>query len=83
GGVGEEVRILAAELVFTFPRKLWTSSEVPSNFNDWNAALLQPLDLSVYNFHGLLTKWSLSSIWISSNGITSDSSDKYFFRLDM
>nr|GEU46244.1 reverse transcriptase domain-containing protein [Tanacetum cinerariifolium] len=45
-GVGEEVWIFTTKLVFTLPRKLWTSSRVPSNLDDWDAALLQPLDLS-------------------------------------
>ncbi|GJS63516.1 putative CCCH-type zinc finger family protein, partial [Tanacetum coccineum] len=46
-------KILAVELIFAFPRKLWTSPIVPSNLKNWDAALLQPLDLLVYNFHGL------------------------------
>ncbi|GJZ93950.1 retrovirus-related pol polyprotein from transposon TNT 1-94 [Tanacetum coccineum] len=52
-GVDEEVRILAAELIFTFPRELWTSSRVPSNLDNRDVALLQPLELSVHDFHGL------------------------------
>ncbi|GJS51064.1 hypothetical protein Tco_0624426 [Tanacetum coccineum] len=58
-GVDEEVQILAAELIFLFPRELWTSFRVLSNFDNGNAALLQPLDLSVHDFHGLFHKVKL------------------------
>ncbi|GJV88563.1 hypothetical protein Tco_1532501 [Tanacetum coccineum] len=40
-GVAEEVRILVSNLVFTFLRELWTSSRVPSNFDDRHTALLE------------------------------------------
>ncbi|GKB32711.1 hypothetical protein Tco_0872112 [Tanacetum coccineum] len=68
-GFCEEVRILLPELIFTFPCELRTSPEVPSNFDDWDAALLQPLDFTIHNFYCSSTKWSLSSMCISSNGI--------------
>ncbi|GJZ53836.1 hypothetical protein Tco_0608721, partial [Tanacetum coccineum] len=28
-----------------------TSPRVPSDFDNWNAALLQPLDLTIHNFY--------------------------------
>ncbi|GJW92334.1 hypothetical protein Tco_0169887 [Tanacetum coccineum] len=59
-GVGEEVWILAAKLVFTFPRKLRTSYRVPSNLYDWNEALLQPLDLSVHNLYRLFNEMKIA-----------------------
>ncbi|GKA79068.1 hypothetical protein Tco_0785605 [Tanacetum coccineum] len=35
-GFSEEVWILFSELIFAFPRELWTSLGVPSNFDDGN-----------------------------------------------
>nr|GFA04023.1 putative reverse transcriptase domain-containing protein [Tanacetum cinerariifolium] len=39
-GLCEEVRILLPEMIFTFPCELRTSLGVPSNFDDWDMALL-------------------------------------------
>ncbi|GKG38031.1 hypothetical protein Tco_0457254, partial [Tanacetum coccineum] len=36
--------------------KFETSSRIPSNLDDWNATLLQPLDLSVHNLYGFLNE---------------------------
>nr|GFA65438.1 putative reverse transcriptase domain-containing protein [Tanacetum cinerariifolium] len=55
-GVGEKVRILFLKLILAFPHKLWSSPRVPFNHNNRNATLLQPLDLSVYNFHGFFNE---------------------------
>nr|GEW18932.1 putative reverse transcriptase domain-containing protein [Tanacetum cinerariifolium] len=49
--IGKEVRILLLELIFTFPCELRTSPRVPSNFDNGNAALLQPLNFTIHNFH--------------------------------
>ncbi|GJR38780.1 hypothetical protein Tco_1214464 [Tanacetum coccineum] len=38
-GFCEEVGILFSELIFAFPRELWTSLGVPSNFDDGNTTL--------------------------------------------
>ncbi|GKD04313.1 hypothetical protein Tco_1179287, partial [Tanacetum coccineum] len=56
GEVGEEVWVFATELVFTIPCKPQTSSRVPSNLDDRNVALLQPLDLSVHNIYRLFSE---------------------------
>ncbi|GJY62268.1 hypothetical protein Tco_0462925, partial [Tanacetum coccineum] len=49
--IGEEVWILLLKLIFTFPCELRASPRVTSNLEDGNAALLQPLDLTIHNFH--------------------------------
>ncbi|GKG10940.1 hypothetical protein Tco_0342340, partial [Tanacetum coccineum] len=38
--------ILLPELIFTFLCELGNSPRVPSDFDNWNAALLQPLDFT-------------------------------------
>ncbi|GJV30493.1 putative ribonuclease H-like domain-containing protein, partial [Tanacetum coccineum] len=56
---GEGMRILVLKLVFTFPRKLWTSSRVPSNFDNRYTALLESFDLAVYDFYQFFDKVKL------------------------
>nr|GEW27084.1 putative reverse transcriptase domain-containing protein [Tanacetum cinerariifolium] len=41
---------------FTWEREDQLCNKVPSNLDNWDVALIQPLDLSVYNFHGLFHK---------------------------
>ncbi|GJT32911.1 putative reverse transcriptase domain-containing protein [Tanacetum coccineum] len=48
----EQVRVHALELVLAFPRVLWTSSCVPTDFNDMYTALFELLDLAVHNLYG-------------------------------
>ncbi|GKC49113.1 hypothetical protein Tco_1071858 [Tanacetum coccineum] len=45
------MRILLLESVFAFPYELMTSPRVPSNLDNWKAALLQPLDFSIHDFY--------------------------------
>ncbi|GJW44080.1 retrovirus-related pol polyprotein from transposon TNT 1-94 [Tanacetum coccineum] len=55
----EEVWILLPELVFTFPCKLGTSPGVPLNLDDWNAALFQLFNLTIYDLYWFLNKMKL------------------------
>ncbi|GJV41561.1 hypothetical protein Tco_1420001 [Tanacetum coccineum] len=48
-GFCEEMRILLSELIFTFPCELRTSPRVPSNLDNGNTALLQPLDFTIHD----------------------------------
>nr|GEY55728.1 hypothetical protein [Tanacetum cinerariifolium] len=50
-GFCEEMLIFLPELIFTFPCELKTSLGVPSNLNNGDAALLQPLDFTIHDFH--------------------------------
>ncbi|GJT36863.1 hypothetical protein Tco_0936728 [Tanacetum coccineum] len=54
--VHNAVRILLLKLILACPRKLWDSPRVPSNRDDRNADLLQPLDISIHNFHGFFNE---------------------------
>ncbi|GJZ98970.1 hypothetical protein Tco_0671521 [Tanacetum coccineum] len=55
----EEMRILALELIFTFPCELRSSSRIPMNFNNGNATLLKLLHLPVYDLHRFFDKMQL------------------------
>ncbi|GKA82470.1 hypothetical protein Tco_0789218 [Tanacetum coccineum] len=50
-GLCEETHILLLELIFAFPCELRTSPSVPSNLDNGDAALLQPLDFTIHNLH--------------------------------
>ncbi|GJX77992.1 hypothetical protein Tco_0324803 [Tanacetum coccineum] len=47
----EQVGIFSLELVLTFPRVFWTSTCIPTDFNDRYTASLELLDLSVHNLY--------------------------------
>nr|GEX27050.1 putative reverse transcriptase domain-containing protein [Tanacetum cinerariifolium] len=71
-----EVWILLLKLILAFPPKLWAYPRVPSNLDDRNAALLQPLDLS--NLDGLNTSTyathGKSSLLILQDAVTNSTS---------
>ncbi|GKF08969.1 hypothetical protein Tco_0043193 [Tanacetum coccineum] len=52
----KEMRILAPKEVLTLPCELRPPLRVPTNFNDWNPALLKPFRLSIHNLHRFLDK---------------------------
>ncbi|GJR68936.1 hypothetical protein Tco_0015001 [Tanacetum coccineum] len=65
-GFCEEMRILHSELIFTFPCELRTSPRVPSNFDNRDAALLQPLDFTIYVGNKMSTHLVLPSPRLST-----------------
>ncbi|GJT90458.1 hypothetical protein Tco_1079303, partial [Tanacetum coccineum] len=50
------MRIFLPELVFMFPGILSSLPRVPTNFENWKAALLQPLDFTIHNFYWFFNK---------------------------
>ena len=50
------MRIFTLDFVFTLPREFGTSTRVPTDLDNRNAALLKPFDLSVNNFNRFLNK---------------------------
>ncbi|GKF57952.1 hypothetical protein Tco_0171489, partial [Tanacetum coccineum] len=49
--IGEEMRILLLELIFESSRELGTSSRFPSNLDNRDTTLLQPLDFTIHDLH--------------------------------
>ena len=67
--LGEKMWVFESHLVFSFPSNLRVSPRIPANLHDRNSTLFPLLDLTVLDFADFSIKLSLSSIWISSNGI--------------
>nr|GEV97017.1 hypothetical protein [Tanacetum cinerariifolium] len=58
-GFCEEVWILLSDLILTFSCELRTSPRVPPNLDNWDTALLQPFDFSIYDFYWFLDEMKL------------------------
>ncbi|GJV00533.1 hypothetical protein Tco_1329803 [Tanacetum coccineum] len=52
----EQVRVFALELVLTFSRVFWTSTCIPTDFNDRYTASLKLLDLTVHYLYGFINE---------------------------
>ncbi|GJQ92773.1 hypothetical protein Tco_0003912 [Tanacetum coccineum] len=51
-----KVRVFALELVLTFPRVFWTSTCIPTDFNDGYTASFELLDLTVHYLYGFFNE---------------------------
>ena len=80
--LGEKMWVFESHLVFSFPSKLRTSSRIPANFHDRNSTCFSCLTSRSIISAGSSMKLSLSSIWISSKGMTDDSSERHFLRFE-
>ncbi|GJV13193.1 hypothetical protein Tco_1354734 [Tanacetum coccineum] len=81
-GFSEKMRIFLLKLVFAFLSKFGTSPRIPAYLNDWDTALLQTFDFTVHDLDGFFNEVELVIDLDFIHGITSVSSDKYFFRFD-
>ncbi|GJW14183.1 hypothetical protein Tco_0018316 [Tanacetum coccineum] len=57
--VREKMRILALEVIFSFPCEFWTSSRIPSNLNYGNPALLELFHFTIHNLNRFIYKVQL------------------------
>ncbi|KAJ0722291.1 hypothetical protein HanOQP8_Chr08g0284991 [Helianthus annuus] len=79
------MRIFLFHRGFHFPRVFGTSTGIPFDLNNRHVLPSKLLHLSILNRQWFFfsTNFKFSSMCISVCGITSDSSAKHFFRLQM